>query len=484
MPGFGWYKKRCLARSTVFCRSGEVTSIPSNIFNNFLVVSGFSPQYFIVAREQPLYIFELRLKYRGAIVLVQASNSKELIVALLRNTEIKIRTATSNDIKPAIDLLKANFINDPILAWMIDDPVGRLKAFDDFFHMYVTAGFNSGVVHVAEIPQIGMAGVIVWLTHDANTDKENKNLADTYTPRFIEYSDLMHERYPNAAPYYQLATTAIVPAARSIGVGSTLISHYLQELDKMGIPSYLEATTPRSAGGIYARLGYQPVGEPIVFPGGGKAYPMWRNAQQPDIVSLPHELDNSEASKLIGTLMHFGDYYWRVLDVQNNKALLISDRTIEKQMYHEKYEAVTWASCSLRQYLNGEFYNTFDKSEQAQIAETLLPNSNNPWFRTSGGQDTIDKIFLLSIEEAVKYLGDSKQLRSKNPNTPYYIDDHFNSARQAMYLVDSVPQWWLRTPGNTSSFASSITANGRISVSGIFVTSCNEAIRPAMWINM
>ena len=38
-------------------------------------------------------------------------------------------------------------------------------------------------------------------------------------------------------------------------------------------------------------------------------------------------------------------------------------------------------------------------------------NPNNPWYGSMGGEDTQDKIFLLTIEDVVcKYFGDSSRL--------------------------------------------------------------------------
>ena len=62
----------------------------------------------------------------------------------------------------------------------------------------------------------------------------------------------------------------------------------------------------------------------------------------------------------------------------------------------------------MHDYLNGEFYNRFSENEKARIAETRVITNNNPWRQNiNGGEDTTDKIFLLSIEEVVEHLGDS-----------------------------------------------------------------------------
>jgi len=120
-------------------------------------------------------------------------------------------------------------------------------------------------------------------------------------------------------------------------------------------------------------------------------------------------------SVAVGDVVTFGDYEWLVLDVQDGKALILSDKTLEIMAYHSEDVDITWADCSLREYLNGEFYNnTFSTAEKVRIIETELKNKANNYFGTKGGANTKDKVFLLSIEEVEKYFGDSGQLESKN----------------------------------------------------------------------
>ena len=72
--------------------------------------------------------------------------------------------------------------------------------------------------------------------------------------------------------------------------------------------------------------------------------------------------------------------------------------------YNEEWTDVTWETCTLRTWLNEDFYTTaFSKKERGYIAETLVKNEDNPEYGTVGGNDTRDKVFLLSIGEATTY---------------------------------------------------------------------------------
>ena len=186
----------------------------------------------------------------------------------------------------------------------------------------------------------------------------------------------------------------------------------------------------------------------------------------------------------IGSIIPFGDYDWRVLDVQNDKALLLSEKVIEKRTYHSSMVNITWEKCELRRYLNGEFYNKFNANEKGGIAETNVKTSNNPWYGTAGGSDTKDKIFLLSIEEVVKHFGDSGQLRSKSPNSKWWIDDQYNSARIAKDSSETVSWWWLRSPGNISTSAAHVLEGGYVHIKGDYAHFLSGGVRPVLWLNL
>jgi hypothetical protein len=108
-----------------------------------------------------------------------------------------------------------------------------------------------------------------------------------------------------------------------------------------------------------------------------------------------------------GERIAFGSYQWRVLTLQDDAVLLITDTVVELRWYHTQFADITWADCAVRSYLNHDFYHTFRPDEQARILPVTNRNADNPWFRTPGGRDTVDRIFLLSLEEVCTYFGDS-----------------------------------------------------------------------------
>jgi hypothetical protein len=208
----------------------------------------------------------------------------------------------------------------------------------------------------------------------------------------------------------------------------------------------------------------------------------------PAAVSAPEPAPASPPQ--VGDKIKFGRYHWRVLDVQNSRVLVISDEILEKKTYNAQREDTTWEQCSLRAYLNDEFYHGFSSSDQAQIAETTLANHDNPWYGTPGGQDTNDKIFLLSLEEIVQYFGDSGQLSDRPRRNEqrlidaYYIDDQYNAVRIARGADGSGEFWWLRSPGDSRRESSCILGDGKIFTGGYGIGNGSGGVRPALWLNL
>jgi len=188
--------------------------------------------------------------------------------------------------------------------------------------------------------------------------------------------------------------------------------------------------------------------------------------------------------KTIDNIINFGLYDWQVLDTQGNNALILSKKIIECRAYNEDLADVTWEICDIRQYLNSEFYNHFAEEEKALIREALIKNAANPWHGTSGGNDTVDRVFLLSVEEAVGYFGDSGLLRNGNSKNEFWLNDQYNSPRIAYGVGGRASWWWLRSPGGDQSRVACIGRDGGIFIGGLGVDDIGGGVRPALWVSL
>jgi hypothetical protein len=170
---------------------------------------------------------------------------------------------------------------------------------------------------------------------------------------------------------------------------------------------------------------------------------------------------------------------WRILDARDGKLLLISEKILEVRPYNADDADVTWETCDLRQYLNNEFYNKLGVIKSA-IAETRNDNPDNPWYGTAGGNATTDKVFLLSLDEVVKYFGDSGQLKNKPESDSEIIDDQYSSMRIAKDASGEVSWWWLRSPGEFSDEAAGVYGDCDLNICVI----SDYGVRPALWLNL
>lgn len=190
---------------------------------------------------------------------------------------------------------------------------------------------------------------------------------------------------------------------------------------------------------------------------------------------------------------------WRVLQVTGNEAFLLADMALDNQQYHEENMSITWENCSLRSFLNENFYESaFDEKEQGAIQKVSVENKNNLWNDTEGGNNTYDKIFLLSESEV--YMDSAKIYGFISG---YVVDDEARRCKSSSYAkamgckslsyVDEENGlgyaggccWWLRSPGFDTYSAVIVTSDGYVNTEyGHIVDDCDKGVRPALKLNL
>ena len=209
-------------------------------------------------------------------------------------------------------------------------------------------------------------------------------------------------------------------------------------------------------------------------------------------------------------LVKFGAYDWLVLDEADGKMLIVTKHVISYNCYHiveSDEEQITWEECDLRRYLNGEFIAQFRDEDRARIVLSRVEHKNNPWYAMGqGGNDTDDFVFLLSIDEMVKYFGDSGDLAKRKgwywagveenkEDREYdiremilkdargqFLYDQYNDARIASNL-DNGDSWWrLRSPGGENVYTAVVSPIGAIILTG--TPHHENGTRPAMWVKI
>lgn len=169
-------------------------------------------------------------------------------------------------------------------------------------------------------------------------------------------------------------------------------------------------------------------------------------------------------------VVSFGNYEgqpieWMVIDETDDKMLIISSEAICTMAYCEERVDTTWEECNLRKWLNGEFYDTaFSSEEKSRIQSTDVGADINPYYDTDPGNDTVDKVFLLSVVEAEQFFDTDNARICNYNNEPCW--------------------WWLRSPGYGQHRASMVCVDGTIGKSyGYFVDSTFQGVRPVLWVS-
>ena len=216
---------------------------------------------------------------------------------------------------------------------------------------------------------------------------------------------------------------------------------------------------------------------------------------------------NQLADSDVGDYVLFGSYEqdvyesdgkeaieWLVLSKEDDRLLLVSKYALDAMPYHDTKisENIIWESCTLRAWLNNEFLNSaFTEEEQSMIPSVTVAAHDNPSMGgLSSGNDTEDKVFILSYQEAEEYFSSDADRICKA--TAY-------AQGFTMPMEDSLLEasWWLRTRGETLHHATFVDQYGRTNMAGQPVNegisrynTQNEkarmliTIRPAIWVDI
>lgn len=106
-----------------------------------------------------------------------------------------------------------------------------------------------------------------------------------------------------------------------------------------------------------------------------------------------------QAKTEVGDIVTFGSYdqdgnyengaepiEWIVLDTDGETTVLLSRYGLETLPWNKVQTAVTWENCSLREWLNGEFFDmAFTDWEKKQFKPWISIPGNDPEYDTTGG---------------------------------------------------------------------------------------------------
>lgn len=187
---------------------------------------------------------------------------------------------------------------------------------------------------------------------------------------------------------------------------------------------------------------------------------------------------------------------WQIMeDKGDGTYILLSVKALDALPFNTVEAEVTWATCSLRTWLNGTFYDTaFTAADKEKIVISHVTTPDNPASGVSGGPDTDDHVYLLSLQEMAGYFGLSVENNVRSGSLlclPSAVAVNNGASRvtaerlaqsQADYsypLLEGACWWWLRTPGNFEKTAMRVSGFG-VAGSGISVDITDICARPVI----
>lgn len=168
---------------------------------------------------------------------------------------------------------------------------------------------------------------------------------------------------------------------------------------------------------------------------------------------------------------------WIILDDKDDCQLLLSRYLLDIMPYDSNPYAVTWETSGIRRWLNGKFYSiAFNEEERDQILQVRIDNKTTgekATWESDSGNDTTDKVFLISHHEAEDLYGLKEKEKTAYP-TGYAITRKNENGNW----------YWTRTTGRQPNMVVSLNSgmNSANRFCHYFVNNAEGGIRPSMWV--
>ncbi len=192
-----------------------------------------------------------------------------------------LMSATAEHVPQLAGALADAFSHDPVYGWMV--PARRRQA-------------RLSAMFTAELQQYGLPQGTVWTTAGCDgavvalpPGAWKMPMSMTLTEALVwgrafgrrlllaaRVQRAMEERHLRE-PHFYVRIVAVRTALQGQGLGSALMRPTLQSADSAGLPTYIEASTERSAA-LYQRLGFQHI-DVLELPDGGP--PVWLMRRPP-----------------------------------------------------------------------------------------------------------------------------------------------------------------------------------------------------------
>lgn len=181
---------------------------------------------------------------------------------------------------------------------------------------------------------------------------------------------------------------------------------------------------------------------------------------------------------------------WRVLTVEGDYALLMSDKILDWTKFSDAYAPVGWGGSKIEDLLNHYFcHHAFGLLDVVtrDIKYTLVDGDVNPVTQVKGSEARTDPVYVLSYSEATKAeYGFDTSLDTKS-KTRRAERTGFAVTQAGGLNPDLRASWWLSTPGEDLRHRIVIGEDGNAlqyeGVNGKMVN-LSYGVRPVLWLNL
>ena len=201
-----------------------------------------------------------------------------------------VRPAVPSEFSLVLPVCVEAFADEAVSAWVEPEPELRQDRTRELFETSLRAAVDAGQLLVAFLPGGYPVAASVWADLDSTPPTAEPPARFEHdrpaTRRLAAVLAATSARHPYA-PHVYLSAMAALPHRRGLGAGTAMLRYGLTRSRELGLPVYLEASTPRNRR-LYARHGFHDLGEPIHLPEGGPVLqPMWHADDGPTAAEAP-----------------------------------------------------------------------------------------------------------------------------------------------------------------------------------------------------
>ena len=170
---------------------------------------------------------------------------------------MKVSSVAPRDEDRVVAVITVAFVADPAMRWLYPEASAYVTGFPQLVRAFGRCAFEEGSAHEVS----GFAGAAIWLPPGAEADKAvlgrviERTVGAERVPKVFEALGQL-DRVRPAEPHWYLPFIGVDAPRQRRGLGSLLLSHALEHVDRAHSRAYLETANPANVP-LYQRHGFE-----------------------------------------------------------------------------------------------------------------------------------------------------------------------------------------------------------------------------------